>query len=248
MRKVKIRSCVAVWILILGLMFFKCIILFAETKENTPWSINFSDVSISEALSQLTKITGVKIFTKAPLEYKISPKLCTNQSIDQILKDILRNLNYAAISYYNEKGLDSIEILIFNRDRSESPSNLSSVKRTSTMNRSLPRSPSARQHRSRRQVTGQEKILRRDVSHKCVQEASSEMTDKEGSEAEEKDEASISSPRELNDKSTIAVSDSQVESTTDSSKEEKGLPTAQQNEDEETEPSTAPEEKGGDKE
>jgi len=210
LRIVKIKSYAAVWILIIGLVFFKCSTLRAEIKENTPWSINFGAISISEALSQLTKITGIKIFTKTPLQYKISPRLCTNQSIDQILKDILRNVNYAAIWYYNEKGLDSIWISIFNRDRGKSPSNLSSVKRTSTINRSLPRSPGARQLRSRRQVIGPEKVLRRGVLHKPVQEASSRLKDKEGSKAEEKDEASISPPPELNDTSTTAVSDSQV--------------------------------------
>jgi hypothetical protein len=248
LRIVKTKSYVAVWILILGLVFFKCSILLAEIKENTPWSINFDAVSISEALSQLTKITGIKIFTKTPLEYKISPKLFTNQSIDQILKGILRNVNYAAIWHYNEKGLDSIWISIFNRDRGESPGNLSSVKSTPTINRSLPRSAGAKQLRSRRQVIGPEKVLRRGVSREPVQEASSGLTDKEGSEAEEKDEASISSPPELNDTSTTAVSDSQVESTPDSSKEKEGLQTAPQNEDEETGPSTTPEEKHGDKE
>ena len=244
MKIVKIRSCVGV--LLLGLVFFQCSVVLAETKEDAGWSINLNTVSISEALNQLTKMTGIKIFTKTPLDHKISPKLYINQSIEQILKDLLRNVNYAAVWYYGERGLDSIGILILNRDRGESPSTLSSVKRASTLNRSLPRSPGSRQLRPRRQVSGPEKALRPGVPRKRVQEASSGPTDKEGSEAEEKDEESTSSSPEVSDTSTTATSDTQVESTTDSSSEQEGSPTQQRNEGEESGSSTTPEEKRGD--
>jgi len=246
LRIVKIRSCVA--ILLLGLVLFQCSVVLAETEEDARWSIDFNTVSFSEALNQLTQITGIKIFTKTSLDHKISPKLYRNQSIDHILKDLLRNVNYAAVWYYGEKGINSIGILIFDRDRGESPSDLSGEKRARTMNRSLPRSPGSRQLRPRRQVSGPEKTLSRGVWHKPDQGASSGLTEKEGSEAEEKDEESISSSTEVNDTSTTAASDTQVESTTDSSSEEEGSPTDQQSEGEESGSSTTPGEKRGDQE
>jgi hypothetical protein len=153
-----------------------------------------------------------------------------NQSIDQILKDILRNVNYAAVWYYGEKGLDSVGVLIFDRDRGESPSNLSSVKTTGTMNRS----PGFRQPRPRRQANGPEKALRRGVPHKRVERASTELTGKEGGEADENDEESISSSMEMNDASAKPSSDSQVQSTTTgSSNEGEGLTADQEKEDRE---------------
>jgi len=242
---VKMRSCMKVWILLLGLMFLICSTLSAETKEDAQWSIDFSTVSISEALHQLTQITGIKIFTKSPFEYKISPKLYINQSIDQILKDILRNVNYAAVWYYSDGGLDSIGILILDRDRGESPSHLSSEKGTRAVNRSLPRSPSPRQVRPRRQVSGQGRTLRRSVAPKRVQEASSGLTEEEGSEAEEEDEESTRSSLEADDTSAQTSSDTQVEAVTEPSEDE-DLQTDKQNEDEESGSSTTPGEERGD--
>jgi hypothetical protein len=245
LRIVKIGSCVAVWILLLGLVFFQCGVVHAESKENARWSIDLGTVSISEALNQLSQTTGIKIFTKTPLDHKISPKLYRNQSIDQILKDILRNVNYAAVWYYSEKGLDSVGISVFDRDRGESPSNLSSVKTTSTMNPS----PGFRQLRPRRQPSGPEKVLRRGVPDKGVERASAELTGKEGSGADENDEESISSSTELNDASATPSSDSQVQSTTtDSSNEGEGLIADQEKEDRESGPSTTTDEKRGDQE
>jgi len=229
----KIRSCIAFWILFLGLMVLGCSILSAETKEDAQWSINFGTVSISEALHQLTQITGIKIFTKSPFEYKISPKSYINQSIDQILKDILRNVNYAAVWYYSDGGLDSIGILILDRDRGESPRHLSSERGTRAVNRSLPRSSSPRQVRPRRQVNGQGRALRRSVAPQRVQEASSGLTEEEGSETEEGDEESRRSSMEGDDTSAQTSSDSQGEATTEPSEEE-DLQTDQQDEDEES--------------
>lgn len=236
MRTVDIRSCVAG--LLLGLVFFRCSVGLADTKEHARWSINFSAVSISEALNQLTQMTGIKIFTKTPLDRKISPKVYTNQSIDQILKDLLRGVNYAAVWHYGEKGVDSIGILIFDRGRGESSSNLSGVKRAGTMNRSLPRGPGSKQLHPRRQVSGPEKALRRGLSDKRVQ----------GASAEGKDEESISSSTEVNDAFATGASDTQVETTTDSSSEEEGSPPDQENEGEQSGPSASPEEKHGDEE
>jgi hypothetical protein len=242
---VKKRSCIAFWILFLGLMVLGCSILSAGTKEDAEWSINFSNVSISEALHQLTQITGIKIFTKSPFEYKISPKSYINQSIDQILKDILRNVNYAAIWYYSDGGLDSIGILILDQDRGERPRHLSSERGTSAVNRSLPRSPSPRQMRPRRQVSSQGRALQRRVVPQRIQEPSSGMTEEEGSEAEEGDEESTRSSMEEDDTSAQDSSDSQVEATTEPSEEE-DLQTEQQNEDEESESLTVPGEERGD--
>ncbi len=245
LRIVNIGSCVAVWILLLDSVIFQCGAVHAESKENARWSIDFGAVSISEALNQLTEITGIKIFTETPLDHKISPKLYRNQSIDQILRDILRNVNYAVVWYYGEKGLDSVGVLVFDRDRGESPSNLPSVKRTGTMNRS----PGFRQPHPRREANGQEKVLRRGVPDKRVERPSTELAGKDGSEADENDEESISSSMEVNDVSAIPSPDSQVQSTTTgSSNEGEGLTADQEKEDRESGPSTTPDEERGDEE
>lgn len=248
MRLVKIRSCVAVRALVLGLVFYKCSIGLAETKENVQWSIDFGAISISEAFDQLTQITGIKIFTTTPLAHKICPKGYINQSIDQILKDMLKNVNYAAVWLYGKRGLESIGILAFDRDRGEGPMTLSSVERTGTVNRYLPRSPGPRQLRPSRQVGGPETAPRRGVLQKPEQGSSPAPTDREDSGTEENDEEPVSPAREVNDTSSPASSDSQVETTTGSSNEEEGSPTDRQNESEESGSSTLPEKQRGDEE
>lgn len=248
MRFVKIRSFVGVWALVLGLVVFTCSELFAETEENRQWSIDFGAISISEAFDQLTRITGIKISTTTPLAHKISPKRYINQSIDQILKDVLKNVNYAAVWLYGERGLESIGILAFDRERGEGPVALSGVERTGTVNRSLPRRPGSRQLRPSKQVSGPERASRRGVLQKPEQDSSAAPTDREDSGTEEKDEEPVSPATEANDTSSPASSDSQVESTADSSNEEDALSTEPQDKYEESGSSTSPEQKREDEE
>jgi hypothetical protein len=248
MRLDKIRSCVGVWALVLGFVAFTCGELPAETEENERWSIDFGSVSISEAFDQLTRITGIKISTTTPLAHTISPKRYVNQSIDQILKDVLKNMNYAAVWLYGKRGLESIGILAFDRERGEGPVALSGVERTGTMNRSLPRSPGPRQLRPSRQVSGPERASRHRVLQKPEQGSSAGLTDKKDSEIEEKDEEPVSPATEANDTSTPASSDSQVESTTGSSNEEEASSTEPQDKDEESGLSTSAEKKRGEEE
>lgn len=246
MRSVKARSFVVGLILALGLVLFECRVALAETEENVQWSIDFGAVPISDAFDQLTRMTGIKIFTTTPLTHKISPRRYINQSIDQILKDILRNVNYAAVWLYGKRGLESIGILAFDRERGESPATLSGVERADTMNPSLPRGPGSRQLRPRRQVSGTERASRRGVSQKPEQGSSAGLKDEEDSETEEKGEEPVSPPTEVNDTSSQDSSDSQPEPKTGSSNEQESSSTDQQNESQEPGPSMVPEKQRGD--
>jgi hypothetical protein len=243
LRSVKARSFVAGLILASGLVFIECRAILAETQEERQWSIDFGAISISEAFDQLTKITGIKIFTTTPFAHNISPKRYVNQSFDQILKDMLKNVNYAAVWLYGKRGLESIGILAFDRESGEGHVTLSGVERTGTVNRSLQRRPSSRQLRPGRQVSGPERASRRGVLQKPEQGPSAGMTDEQDGETEEKDEEPVSTAAEANDTSSPASSDSQVESAADSSNEEEASSTEPQDKDEESASSTSPEEK-----
>lgn len=226
LRLTPIRSWAVVFALVLGLVASMSGIALAGTEEDARWSIDFDAISLSEAFDQLTQITGIKIFTTIPLAHKISPKRYINQSIDQILKDMLKNVNYAAVWHYSERGIESIGILAFDRERSESHSNVSSVKRTDAIDRSLPRNSELRRLHSRSQVSGSGK-------YKSIQEAPHGVTETEGSEAEEKDEESMSTPMQVNDTPPMASSDTQAEPRTESSNGEESPPSDQQDESEE---------------
>lgn len=248
MRLEKMRSCVGVWALVFGLVAFTCGELLAEPEEDARWSIDFGAISISEAFDQLTRITGIKIFTTTPLAHKISPKRYVDQSIDQILKDMLKNVNYAAVWLYGKRGLESIGISPFDRDRGESPATLLGVEGTGAVNRHLQRNAGSRQLRLGRGVSGPERASRRRLLQKPEQGHSAGVADEDDSETEDKDEEPVSPPTELSDTSSVASSDSQVESPTDSSNEQEGSSTDQQDKGEESVSSMSSEEARGDKE
>ncbi|MBN1225689.1 MAG: hypothetical protein JXA79_01735 [Deltaproteobacteria bacterium] len=104
-------------------------IVSAETKGDGGWSIDFGAISVSEAFDQLTEVTGIKISTKTHFPHKISPKRYINQDIEKILKDILKNVNHALVWHYNEKGIESITILAFDRNRAKGSATLSTIER-----------------------------------------------------------------------------------------------------------------------
>jgi hypothetical protein len=197
-------------------------IALAEIKEEARWSIDFGDISISEAFDQLTKVTGIKIFTKTPLSHRISPKHYRNQSIEQILKDLLKNVNFAAVWHYSERGIESIGILAFDREKAESRSMVSNVKRVGTTRPPLPRGAGPTRLHPSGQVSGSER-------DKGVKEPPAEPEETEGSEADDREEELEKSSTD--DTSSPGSSDTQAGPATGSSSGEEGLPKDQQNED-----------------
>ncbi len=117
------------FVLFLIVVFSTGSIAFAETKGDGGWSIDFGAISVSEAFDQLTEVTGIKISTKTHFTQKISPKRYINQDIEKILKDILKNVNHALVWHYNEKGVESITILAFDRNRAKGSATLSTIER-----------------------------------------------------------------------------------------------------------------------
>lgn len=202
-------------------------IALAGTENDARWSIDLGAISISEALDRLTQITGIRIFTGNPLVQKISPKRYTNQSIEQILKDMLRNVSHAAVWHYSERGIESIEILAFDRERAESQSAVSSMKRVGTIRRPISRGPGPGRLHLSGQVGGSER-------DEGVKQPPAEPEETEGSEADERDEESVKSSTEADDTSNLVSSEPQVEPATDSSNREESPSRDQQNESEES--------------
>jgi len=190
-------------------------VALAEREEGARWSIDFGAISLSEAFDQLTQLTGIRIFTTAPLAYKIPPKRYMNQRIEQILKDMLKNVNYAAVWHYSESGIESIGILAFDRQRVESHSPVSSASKVGTIRRSLPGISKPRRLSPSRQVGGSER-------DEGVKEPPAEPEETEGSEADERDEELEQASTD--DTSSPDSSDAQLEPATGASSGEEGLP------------------------
>ena len=82
-------------------------------EERERWSIDFANAPLSDVLRELTNMTGVNIITESTLGNRLFTKSYKNQTIEEILKDIFRNVNHASVWQYKENHLDSISIRIF---------------------------------------------------------------------------------------------------------------------------------------
>ena len=241
LRLAKIILLAAVFVLVLGVVVFSRGKVGAETEENALWSIDLGAISLSEAFDQLSQVTDIKIFTTTLLTHRIPPKRYMRQSIDQILKDMLRNVNYAAVWHYGEKGITSIGIFAFDREKGQGHSNVLSGQRTGQISRPLPRVPGPRRIHPIIQVGESEK-------YKNVREPPAELEETEESEVDKGDEESVSFPAESDDTSALTPSDSQKEPATDSSNEEVVSPPDRQDEGEESRESPSIEKKRGEEE
>lgn len=85
----------------------------SNKKENLNWSFEFIDCSISDALNQISNVTGVGIFIDKEIDRRIYGKLYIDKSIEDVAVDLLSGENYALIRRFNvKKKLASINIWI----------------------------------------------------------------------------------------------------------------------------------------
>jgi hypothetical protein len=99
-----------------------CLVLFipgafcAEVYEDSLYSLQFRSVSISEALNQIAQSTGIKIATPMQSGNQVITRSYKNQTIEFILKDIFRDMNFALVWSYGEKGIiESVKIVTLDR-------------------------------------------------------------------------------------------------------------------------------------
>lgn len=108
MRKILIIGCGV----LIFLIFHSVWSSMAHTlkSEAGKWSFNFENCTVYDALQQISKKTGIRIFTTIHANHKILNKSYVASEIDDILTDIFRKENYAIIWKYKERKLDSVEI------------------------------------------------------------------------------------------------------------------------------------------
>jgi hypothetical protein len=87
--------------------------LYAASEDNKKWSFNFSNTSISDVLDELTHITGVYIVSNQLPSNKTVTKRYENQTIDKIIKDLFRGLNFSLVWHQTEQGVDALDIWVF---------------------------------------------------------------------------------------------------------------------------------------
>ena len=112
------RSILVLSILLLSKLLLSPSVLHAEKIDDLKWSVNFNSITISEALDQLSRLTRIKINTSKPIEDRIQ-KSYQNQTIDKIIRDMLKNLNYASVWSYREASVDAITLWVFEQSVGE---------------------------------------------------------------------------------------------------------------------------------
>ena len=85
-----------------------CNLYASSTEENNTtkipkWSLEFNDCSVSDALNQISKVTGVKVITNKDINKTILNKYYKDKPIDHIVTDVLSRENYAIIRRFNDK-------------------------------------------------------------------------------------------------------------------------------------------------
>jgi hypothetical protein len=103
---------------LLFLCFVASALSVSRASEATPdsWSFRFNDLPVAEALKQLSQVTGISVFSNRPPENKRLTRSYENENIEQIIRDILRGVNYTLEWRTNNKGLASVAITFMDED------------------------------------------------------------------------------------------------------------------------------------
>ena len=102
-----------IWLCFFFLTFIWANLLYAAKAKSEKWSFDFENCTISEALRQVTDVTGIYIFTNKDKDKSLFRKSFEDETIERILTDLFRKKSCAMIWCYSDEGLDSVGIWVF---------------------------------------------------------------------------------------------------------------------------------------
>jgi len=117
------------------LFYFVCIgnpTLHAATVEDKLWSFEFNNLTASDILSKISKVSGIEIVLNGETDKKPITKLYKDYTIDNILLDIFSGENLAALFSYYKQELTSVYIWILPEGGSITPEMLRQIPATSS--------------------------------------------------------------------------------------------------------------------
>jgi hypothetical protein len=185
---------------------FACLVLSspsafcADVHENTLYSLQFKSVSISEALKQIAETTGIKIVTPKQLGNQVITKSYKNQTIERILKDMFRDMNFALVWSYGEKGIDSVKIVALEKGSAAGARYSPEAARPTIRDYRAARPPAQRQAPPKRGLSPPRRSTVDTEPEDTEQEVSAEQEELEGdqeeAEPEEEGKEAMSSSEE----------------------------------------------------
>jgi hypothetical protein len=164
--------------------------LRAEVDENALWSLKFENVSISEALEKIKQTTEIKIIPPSRLGNQLITRSYRNKTIEYILKDIFRDMNYALVWSHGEKGIDSVRILALDKVGGAGGTQSSDEVRPSIREYPAPGYPAQRQAPRKRGLSPPTRSVKESEPEETDSEVSAEQEqeEEERAEAESKEE------------------------------------------------------------
>jgi len=185
---------------------FACLVLFslsafcAEVYEDALYSLQFRSVSISDALKQIAQTTGIKIVTPKQLGNQVITRSYKNQTVERILRDMFRDMNFALVWSYGEKGIDSVKIVTLDKGSGAGARYAPKEARPTIRDYRAARYPAQRQARPERDLSAPIKSTvdtePEDTEPEVSAEQEEEEDDQEETEPEEEGEESMSSSEE----------------------------------------------------
>jgi hypothetical protein len=177
--------------------------LRADVDENALWSLQFKNASISEALRQITQTTGIKIIPPSRLGNQVITRSYNNQTIEHILKDLFRDMNYALVWSHGEKGIDSVKILALDKVGASGATHSSDAVRPNIRDYSAPKYPAQRRAPPKRGLSPPTRSIKDSEPEDTDSEVSAEQEREEAEQAEpefkEEDKEQTSSSGELDE-------------------------------------------------
>ncbi len=232
--------------LILCLVLLSPSALCAGVDENALWSLQFESVSISEALKKITQTTGIKIITPKPLRDQVITRSYENKTIEHILKDMFRDMNYALVWSYGEKGIDSVRILALDKGGGTGAKDSPDAVRPGVREYPAARYPAQRPYPQKGGLSPPKRSMMEREPEDTDSEASSEEEQKEEdqgeSESKEEEKESIGPSEESDEEKPIPPKELPARSNDDVEKgEEEPQSEGRQSEEEESVPSSGAE-------
>jgi hypothetical protein len=181
----KSRTLFIFWPLLVWLVLINPKALRAEVDEDALWSLKFESVSISEALEKIKQTTGIKIIPPSRVGNQLITRSYNNKTIEYILKDIFRDMNYALVWSHGEQGIDSVRILALDKIEGAGGTQSSDAVRPNIREYPAQRYPARRQAPRKRAVSPPT----RSVKESEPEEADSEVSAEQEQEEEERAEA-----------------------------------------------------------
>ncbi len=93
---------------IIFIVFFSTPVSSVSENNNNSFSFRFENCTLSDALREISKKSGIKILSKNTFKKEILRKSYVNKNIDSIINDLLRGENCAVVWNYSDGNLSSI--------------------------------------------------------------------------------------------------------------------------------------------